>query len=265
MEMNVGPYLNTLATATPQGKDLKPFIELIFKTCNEIRKRFNAPAYVVDQEAAEILYLSFLASQPDGWINRFNDARNKAAKFWINPRTYWKTLAMASYTPAIENECREFIPSFDPENYLIKTSAPPAPQRITPERIAKPKRKSRHKRGELWKLDRRWDHLWNSSRAVFLELLRRTQYPKRPENFPWCQAGVKSLKKFTGVSVIQVRRALIQLECFKLIKRIVRGYKDQGASKYLVFIVPAMSGAFSRKSLHAKKNPRPKKRIPRIS
>jgi hypothetical protein len=178
--MTSNPYLDTLATPTPQGKDLKPFVDLIFETCDEIRKRFNAPAHIVDQEAAEVLYRSFVASNPDAWVRRFKDARKKAARFWTNPRTYWKTINLALYTPAIEKECREVIPSFDPEKYSLKTSPTPWPQEITPERTTKPKRKSPHKRGELWKLNARWDHLWPSSRKTFLEILRRTQYPKRP-------------------------------------------------------------------------------------
>jgi len=263
--MSVDSYLDTLRTSTPQGKDLKPFVDSISNACEEIRKQFHTPAYVVDREAAEILYWSFMASRPDEWLHRFNDARKKAVKFWTNPRTYWKTTALGVYTPSIEKVCREFIPSFDPEKYSIKASDPPATHKIGPELTPGLKRKYPHKRGQLWKLDRRWDHLWPSSHKIFTELCRRTQKPKKPFAFPWCQAGIPSIVRFTRVSECQVKRALQQLQNYSLIKRIVRGYEGTRGSKYYVFLTPKMSGAFYWKALQTKKHPLFKKRISRIA
>jgi len=258
-------YPDNPGIPTPSQKDHQPYIHLINMAVDWAHKHRNAPDRITDPEADFIMYMSFLISETEWWIPRFTDSQKKAGFFYRDPDTYWRTIATGGSNPKIIETCKKLLPSLNPETYLPKITHQPPAHKVTPQLTTKPKRKPTHKRGELWKLDRRWDHLWPSSHKTFLEILRRTQYPKRPENFPWCQAGVKSLKKFTGVSVIQVRRALIQLERSKLIKRIVRGYKDQGASRYRVFLVPAMSGAFSWKSLHAKKNPRPKKRIRRIS
>src|SRR4030042_4855633 len=139
-----------LDTPTPQGKDLSPFVDLIFPAGQEIRKRFNAPPYIVDQEAAEILYWSYIHSPPDDWVRRFIDTRSKAVKFFRNAFAYWRTLAFATYIPAIENQCKQLIPSFDPERYNLKPSHIPPPQKTAAQPTTKPKRKPTHKRGELW-------------------------------------------------------------------------------------------------------------------
>lgn len=263
--MTPGFYRDILGIPLPSETSFKIYFELIIDTVEQVNKRLKVIHHRAPDEPFNIIYLSFLLLPVNEWNSKFTHFRKVAFRFFTTPDIFWTTIAVGLYSPKVGEAYKKFNPSFDLEKYLIHTSTISASQEIGPELTAKPKRKYPHKRGQLWKLDRRWDHLWNSSHAVFFEILRRTQYPKRPENFPWCQAGVKSLKKFTGYSINQVRRALIQLERFKLIKRIVRGYKDQGASRYRVFIVPSMSGAFSWKSLHAKKHPRPKKRIPRIS
>jgi hypothetical protein len=258
-------YRDILGIPSPSETSPEIFSKLITDTVDQVNKRFKVNHHRVPDEPFDIIYLSYFLVEQNEWKAKFTHFKKLAFNFFQSPPILWATIATGLYTPTIGEAYKKINPSFDPGKYLKHTSTTPAPQKIGPELTTKLKRKSPYKRGELWKLDRRWDHLWPSSRKIFLEILRRTQYPKRPENFPWCQAGVKSLKKFTGVSERQVRRALIQLERSKLIKRIVRGYKDQGASRYRVFLVPAMSGAFSWKSLHAKKNPRPKKRIRRIS
>ena len=263
--MKPEPYSDALGIPTPSEKSLEIFSTLTVEAINQVNKRFKLTRHRVPDEPGWIIYLSLSFYPLDRWEQKFTHLKKVALHYSKTPAVFWAAIAVGFYSPKIGEVYKKLNPSFDTEKYLMAVSATPAPQKITPQATPTPKKKHPHKRGELWKLDARWDHLWPSSRKTFLEILRRTQYPKRPENFPWCQAGVKSLKKFTGVSIRQVQRALVQLERFKLIKRIVRGYKDQGASRYRVFLVPAMSGAFSWKSLHAKKNPRPKKRIPRIS
>lgn len=265
METHPDVYLNAFGTPPPFKSPPEIFSNLIIDTVGQVNKRLKVSWHQIPDEPFNIIYLSYFLIEPNEWKAQFTHIKTVAFRFFTTPDIFWTTIAAALYSPNVGEAYKKLISPFDPEKYLIKTSTISAPQKISPELTTKPKRKHFPKRGQLWKLDRRWDHLWDSSHAVFLEIIRRTQYPKRPENFPWCQAGVRSLAKFTGYSEHQVKHSLHQLERFKLTKRIVRGYKDQGASKYLVFLTPSMSGAFSRKSLHAKKHPRPKKRIPRIS
>ncbi len=247
MEMTQNLNPNTLDTPTPQGKDFRPFVDLIFTAGQEIRKRFKAPAHIIDQEAAEILYLSYLASPPDEWVRRFIDARTKAVRFFRNAFTYWRTLAYAAYIPAIENECKQFIPSFDPQRYTFKPSHIPAPQKVAPQPTPKPKRKPAHKRGQLWKLDDRWDDLWPSDKKIFSEGCRRAQIPQKEDAFPWAELGVQSLSKKTEVSPHQVKRCRFHLCELGLWSRIKQGYKDHGASRYHIFFTPEMSSAFFTK------------------
>ncbi len=262
--MSEQPYLDTLRIPSPSEKDHQPFIDLIITAVDWAHKHRNAPPHITDPEADFIIYISFLTSDTQRWITRFKDAQKKAARFWRDPNTYWKAIASGVCTPKSITLCKTMLPSLDAEIYLNETSHQPTPQKIAPQPTPKPKTKPAHKRGELWKLNARWDHLWPSSRKVFLELLRRTQYPKRPDDWPWSQAGIQSLKKYTGISERQVRRALRQLERFKLIRRFVKGNTFEGASRYFVFLIPEMSGAFSHATRARKKHPPQKKRTARI-
>lgn len=263
--MRLEPYLDALGIPPPSETSLEVFSNLIIDTIDQVNKRLKVSHHRVPDEPLNIIHLSFLLSPVDEWKSKFTYFRRVAFRYFITSDIFWATIATGPYTPTIGEAYKKFDSTFDPRKYLKNTSTTPSPQRISPELTTKPKRKHFPQKGQLWKLDRRWDHLWPSSHKVFEELLRRTQYPKRPENFPWCQAGIKSLAKFTGYSPRQIQDALIQLQRFKLIKRIVKGNNFQGASKYLVFITPSMSGAFSRKSLRAKKHPPYKNRISRIA
>ncbi len=159
-----------------------------------------------------------------------------------------------------------FIPEEVKEEYLrdqpktktevksLKPKPNPKPLTVIPEITPTPRRKFESHRGEKWKFHTSENELWRSSKASFDHLLYRAQVPKHPEKFPWCQVSIESLKKYTGYSHSQITRALAQLQRFKRIKRIVEGNEFQGASKYLVFFTPEMSGAHSYKSRHAKKD-----------
>ena len=216
-------------------------------------------------ELSDIITTSYLVTPFGPWCDKFKQAHKAAAHIDQRGERYARTIQHALSTPEVKSACLVHHPDLDLEKYFQHLITKPLQNEITPHPTTTPKKKQPHKRGELWKIDDRWEHLWPSSRAVFMEILRRTQYPKRPDNFPWCQAGVKSLAKFTNFSPRRIQDALSQLEHFKLIKRIVKGNQYQGCSKYLVFIIPKMSGAFSRKFLHAKKDPPSENPIARLS
>lgn len=259
METNTPQDFRDIPNRTPL--EFQKYQHIITDAIDWAHKNKDAPDYLTDEVAADIIIVSFLVSDFEWWSTKFLNIQRPARIMYRDPDTFWRTIAMAVSTPQIEQQCLIVRPDLDREKYFNHAFTMPGPekiaQRLRPAQIGRPL----IKRGELWKLDIRWDHLWPSSHKVFREILRRTQYPKRPGNFPWCQPGLHSLNKFTRVSTRQIKRALVQLERFKLLKRISRGYVDQGCAKYFVFLTPTMSRAFSQKSLHAKKNPRPKKRI----
>jgi hypothetical protein len=263
--MNQQPQLDTFEIPNRSPEEFKRYQNLITTAVSWAHEHKGAPNFFPDDEAGHVICVSWLISDPKLWEERFRDSQNKAGFFYRDWNTYRNTIALGVSTPEVKSACLESFPNLDWEKYFKHSSSTPAPQRIAPQTTPAVKRKHPHKKGELWKLDARWDHLWPSSRKVFPEILRRTQYQKRPGNFPWSQTGVKSLVKFTGVSECQVRRALHQLECFGLIKRIVKGNTFEGASKYLVFITPSMSGVFKIKSLSSKKRQPFKKPISTMS
>jgi len=263
--MKPEPNSDALGIPSPSKESLEVFSKLIFDTIDQVNKRLKVIHHPVPDESFAIIYLSLSFYSVDEWKSKFTHLRGVAFRFFTTPAIFWATIATALYTPTIGGAYKKINPSFDLGKYLNYTSTTPAPHKIGPELTTKLKRKSPYKRGELWKLDRRWDHLWPSSRKTFTELCRRTQIPKKPFAFTWCQAGIPSLVKFTGVSEIQVRRALHQLQNYSLIKRIVRGYEGTRGSKYYVFLTPKMSGAFYFTTRQTKKHPPSKKRISRIA
>lgn len=253
MEMNADPYIDSLGIPSLSEKDHKPFIDLITIAVGWAVKHKNAPDRITDPEADLVIYISFLTSKTEWWISRFRGSQRKAGRFYRDPDTYWKAIAIGVVHRKAFEECKKLLPSLDPEKYLMETSTPPAPQKIGPELITAPKKKQPSKRGELWKLDRRWDNLWPSSRKIFDELLSRATYGKRSPRFPWAYGGLKSLDRETGYKERQIRKALHHLQGLSMIKRIFRAYKGQGASKYWVFFTPKMSGAFYRLTIPPKK------------
>jgi len=262
METKLNHSIPGIPNRSPQ--DIERFITLITKAVDWAHQHKDAPNCFPDDETGDVIITSFLLSNIQSWGKRFTDSQKTAARFYRDWNTYRTTIAAGVSTQEVEKQCSELFPNLDRAKYFHHTIVTPTPQKITPRAAPTPKKKQLHKRGELWKLDPKWENLWPSSRKVFTEMLRRYQFSKRQDAFPWCQAGIKSLHKFTGVSQRRIQDSLKQLEQFKLIKRIVKGNEFQGCSKYLVFIVPEMSGAFSRKSLHTKKDPPSKKRIVRM-
>jgi hypothetical protein len=255
---------DALGIPTPSQESIEIFSTLIFDTINQVNKRFKVTHHRVPDEPFNIIHQSFLLLKLNEWKPKFTHLRTVGFRFFTTPARLWATIAHGLYSPKVGEAYKKLNPSFDPEKYLTAVSATPAPQKITPPATPTPKKKHPHKRGELWKLNPRWDHLWPSSRKTFTELCRRTQKPKNPFAFTWCQAGIPSLVKFTGVSEHQVKRSLQQLQNYSLIKRIVRGYEGSRGSKYYVFLTPKMSGAFYFATRKAKNQQPQKKRTSRI-
>ena len=263
MEQNT--HLNTFDLPNRSPQEFKKYQDIITDAVDWAHKNKDAPDFVTDEVAADIIIISFLVSDFEWWSTKFLNIQRPARVLYRDPDTFWRTIAMAVSTPQVKQQCLIVRPDLNREKYFPYEEPYADPRGDRHELITKSKRKSTHKRGDLWRLDNRWDHLWPSSRKVFQEIRRRTQYPKRLDDFPWSQTGIESLVKFTKVSEHQVRRALHQLERFGLIKRIFKGNTFLGASKYLVFITPSMSGAFKIRSLSREKHSPFKKQIPWIS
>jgi len=136
--MSTQPYLDALDIPTPSQVDHRPYIHSITIAIEWAHKHKNAPPRVTDPEADFVIYISFLKSDTEWWTARFKDSQKKAARFWRDPNTYWKAIAMGVCTPESIGACKKMLPSLDPENYLIKTSDAPALQQIAPELTAIP-------------------------------------------------------------------------------------------------------------------------------
>lgn len=126
-----------------------------------------------------------------------------------------------------------------------------------------------------WMLDPRWQELSPCAKLLFYWLIFRTyrkdtirkikQALANGETcFPWCCTGIKSLskqltyqpgssKKMKHYEDCQIKRALRQLWDLGFIHRIFRGYENQGAGKYHVFLNPKMSARFNKSSMDVKK------------
>lgn len=243
-------------------------------------KNKKARIGITDPGAAFIILMSYLLTDTPWWEDHFIKAQRAAATLYRDPGTYWRTIATELATSKVKDiyhyacgqpEIAKYHPwTIEPiPQHGVYTDPTPNPVKETqaPEirsygtkqkRQALPATKQPPKKGELWKLDPRWDHLWESSRKIFPELLRRAQYPKRQDAWPWCQPGLKSLRKFTGISKRQAIRALKQLQNHGLIHQIVHGNQRRGCSKYRIFLTPEMSGAFTTTIMR-----RPPKTTPR--
>lgn len=254
MEMNENPYQGISGLPNPSTKNHLPYIEAISTASKWINEHKGAPLKITDPIADFIIYLSFLTQDSENWKSRFIHSQNTAGFFYTTPDRYWRTIALSLTTPSLKNLCLQILPNVDQESYFPTHYPKPIPLSIIPKLIQTTKKNQSNKKGKPWKLDDRWDHLWPSSRKVFQEIRRRTQYPKKRDDFPWTQAGIKSLSKYSRISKRQTIRALHQLQQFGLIKRMFKGNTFIGASKYYVFIDPSVSGAFKIKSLSRSKH-----------
>jgi hypothetical protein len=94
---------------------------------------------IPDQIADFIIYTSFLKSETEWWIHAFQDSQKKAAHFYRDLNTYWRTIAIGVTTPEIEKACLQCLPNLDTEKYFQHHAITPAPQKITPLPTPRPK------------------------------------------------------------------------------------------------------------------------------
>ena len=138
-----------------------------------------------------------------------------------------------------------------------------------------------------WRADPRWEKLFPCSKECLYRLIFRTyrkdtirkikQALANGETyFPWCLTGIKSLSKqlayhpkssckMKHYEKSQIKRGLRQLWDLGFIHRIFRGYEEQGAGKYHIFLNPKMSATFNQARVKIKKGSIPKKWRSRMS
>ena len=246
--MKPEPYSDVLGIPTPSQESLEIFSTLIFDTINQVNKRFKITHHRVPDEPFNIIHQSFLLLKLNEWKPKFTHLRTVGFRFSTTPARLWATIAYGLYSPKVGEAYKKRNPSFDPEKYLTAVSATPAPQKITPPATPTQKKSTTTgppvRRGLKWKLNNRWDDLSPLDRKIFFEGCRRAQKPKREGGFWWAELGVKSLSKKTWASPRHVKRSRFHLCELGLWARIKRGYKDQGASKYHVFLTPKMADRF---------------------
>jgi len=281
--MEANPQTNTTRTHTLSKKNHLPYIELITSAADFISEKERIPRTIAEPIADFIVYVSFLHTETEWWIDTFKKAQAYAADDYRNPNDYWRLIARRLSTPRVESECYKILPGLRRLEYFShlhnKTAAPitnnPAlpkqyqppqtywPERKTPAPAATPKgtktlaTSPRIRRGLKWKLDHRWSELSRIDKRNFLEGCRRAQKPKRENDFPWAELGVDSLSKKVGATHWQVKQSRFHLCELGLWCRIKRGYKDQGSSKYYTFITPKMAGAYFVKHRGKGKHPEP--------
>jgi hypothetical protein len=268
--MQTNPQTNTTRTHTPSKKNHLPYIELITGAADFISEKERIPRTIAEPIADFIIYVSFLHTKTDWWIDTFTKARTFAAVHYRNPHDYWRLIARRLSTPKVESECYKILPGLRRLEYFKHlhnktaapiSSSPTLPKQYQPPQTYWPERKTpapvgiprgiktlaaspRIRRGLKWKLDDRWDELSHIDKKIHLEGCRRAQNPKRKNDFPWAELGVESLSKKVRAPLRAVKRSRFHLCKLGLWCRIKRGYKDQGSSKYYVFITPKMAAAF---------------------
>jgi len=271
--MEANPQTNTTRKPTLSKKNHLPYIELITSAADFISEKERIPRTIAEPIADFIIYVSFLHTETEWWINTFTKARELAEGIYGNPYDYWRLIARRLSTPKVESECYKILPGLRRLEYFShlhnKTAAPitnnpTLPKQYQPPQTYWPERKTpapaatptgtktlvarpRIRRGLKWRLDDRWSELSRIDKRNFLEGCRRAQIPKREDDFPWAELGAKSLSQKIGATHWQVKQSRFHLCELGLWCRIKRGYKGQGSSKYYTFFTPEMSSAYFAK------------------
>jgi hypothetical protein len=249
--METNPQTNTTRKHTLSKKNHLPYIELITSAANFISERERIPRTIAEPIADFIIYVSFLHTETEWWINTFTKAQAFAAQQYRDPYDYWRLIARALSTPKVESECYKILPGLRRYAYFrhlhTKAYAPITKPQPTPRPTKTLVAVPQTRRGLKWKLDDRWDELSPIDHKIFFEGCRRARIPKRQDDFPWAELGVESLSKKIRATHWQVKQSRFHLCALGLWQRIKRGYKDQGASKYHTFFTPKMSDAYFAK------------------
>jgi hypothetical protein len=264
--MKPKPNSNALGIPTPPPESYRVYADLICKTTDQIRRRFAAPDHTIDSEADHIIYQAFLHLPLDEWKAKFSRAAKSAIQFSTTPERSWKTIAAGLSDPEVAEAYKKLTPSQVKKPFSLKIAT-----RLCAD----------------WRLDPRWEKLFPSSKELLYRLIFRTyrkdtirklkQALANGETFfPWCCTGIASLSKqltyqprsSTGMKHYkhrQIRNALRQLWDLGFLHRIFRGYKEQGAGKYHIFLNPKMSATFNQARVKTKQGATPKKKRSRMS
>jgi len=241
-------YQDIPGLPSPSTKDHTPYIKQVTAACSIIKSTKHIDRPIIHPVADFIIYTAFLLMDDKEWLFTFKESQRKSLNFFRDQDTHWKTIALGLSTPEVERVVMERLPNLDRKKYFPISNPEPAPGKIPPEGIPTQKKSTvtspRVRRGLKWKQNKRWDDLSPSDRKIFFEGCRRAQKPKREGGFWWAELGVESLSKKLRVPHRQVKRSRFHLCELGLWARIKRGYKDQGASKYHIFLTPKMADRF---------------------
>lgn len=266
--MNTQPKIQPPRKFTPSPKDHQPYIKLIALAINSARKHPDAPSHFADQIADQIIYISFLTLPTHQWERKFIHAQTDALSSWKGPKNYARAIATGVLTPEVEKECLKILPNIDTRKYFNHTITPQVSYEIKPRTAPTFNLKIAMALCREWKLDPRWERLIPCAKTLFYWLIFRTYrketfrrikqaLTKGETWFPYCLTGINSLSKLLTYHTAkstklkhyenrQIKRALRQLWDLGFIDRIFRGYEEQGAGKYHVFLNPKMSATFNR-------------------
>lgn len=263
--MKPEPNSDALRIPTPPPESYRVYADLISKTTDQIRRQFAAPDHTTDSEADQIIYQAFLHLPLDEWKAKFSRAAKSAIQFSSTPERSWKTIAAGLSDPEVAEAYKKLNPSLK-KPFSLKIAT-----RLCAD----------------WRLDPRWEKLFPSSKELLYRLIFRTyrkdtirklkQALANGETFfPWCCTGIaslskqltyqpKSTKQVKHYEDRQIKRALRQLWDLSFLHRIFRGYKEQGAGKYHIFLNPKMSARFNKSSIEVKRGSTPKKKRSRMT
>jgi hypothetical protein len=268
-------------------REFNQFQHVICKTADHFLSNHPLKDFTIPEPDMDKLFISWLNSDFDKWRKRLNDAQQTADKFYRNPTTYWRTLALAVSPPEIQKEVTNIPPTIDREKYIPTGKVREPPPQIVPGIGTGFNLKISMSMTKAWRLDPRWEKLLPSAKTLFYYLIFRTYrkdtfqkikkaLSKGESYFPWCLTGIKSLEKvltyhkgsstrLRHYEACQIKKALRQLWDLGLVHRIFRGLPDQGAGKYHVFLKPIMAARFNKSSIDRKKGMPTRKRHSRMT
>jgi hypothetical protein len=280
-------YIDTIRKSPFYKTPPESFWHLIQETLEELSCLFPDRPRLIQVEAINKLIIAYCLISSNEFNERFTHYKEVALRLPRDPPTLWKTISIGVLSPELEGEYLKSISAILPRTYQ--------PPQETPEEtkpglrlVKKPfSLKIAMRLCKDLKLDPRWEKLFPCSKELLYRLIFRTyrkdtirklkQALANGETyFAWCLTGIKSLskqltyrpkssKKVKHYEDRQVRRALRQLWDLGFVHRIFRGYEDQGAGKYHVFLNPKMSATFNQARVKIKQGDKPKKRRSRMS
>jgi hypothetical protein len=241
----------------------------------------------LDGFGSNVICVSFLVSKFKEWEKKFVSSQKGAIKKGESFGEYWEIIVNGVSTPEIIDLTRWALKNVPSEIELPIRETPKEKKQESP-RIKKAfNPKIAMSLTKAWRLDPRWEKLFPCTKELFFRLVFRTYRKEtfkkikeaigRGETyFPYCCTGNNSLSKqlvYHKKSTTkekhyerrQIGRAMSQLCDLGFIHQIFRGYHDQGAGKYHIFLNPDMSATFHRSRRKIQKGVTQKKPHPRMT